>query len=235
MEFYIPNKRILLGNGSPRSILNSTMRDIPLQWCIGEDPDLVDIVSLAAKRGIQDLPIALMYADPKYCVFNEEIYQPDARAYLHRPVAEAYISAFHEMLHHWDILMVLRDGFRPWQVSVAMYYALEGRPEQYYFADVTKHPSMHNRGCAIDVSFVDPETGREIPMSSAVDELSEDATTVRALSQLTAGSKRNQYVLQQAQKVLTVYGFRPISSEWWHFNFVIKPLPNPSNEPLVLP
>ncbi len=79
---------------------------------------------------------------------------------------------------------------------------------------------LHNYGLAVDVSIAD-EKGNPLPMGTKVDHLGKEAhiDTEAAMVQqgiITAQERKNRLLLR---RVMTDAGYKPLRSEWWHFNF----------------
>ena len=71
--------------------------------------------------------------------------------------------------------------------------------------------SIHNRGCAVDITLVD-KSGKELSMPSKFDDFSSNA--YRTNGKMTAKAKRNMDLLTN---YMTLNGFTTINTEWWHF------------------
>lgn len=119
------------------------------------------------------------------------------------------IAANEEFKSHGYKIKIF-DAYRPISVQKYMWKVT---PNKKYVAN-PKYGSVHNRGCAIDVTLVDM-SGREVEMTSNYDEFSS-----RAHINYNGGSskaKENRKILAQ---IMTKHGFRRISNEWWHFEDV---------------
>lgn len=81
--------------------------------------------------------------------------------------------------------------------------------------------SGHSRGSTVDVTLLDEATGQRLDMGGPFDffgELSHpDAAGV------TAAQRENRMLLQCA---MMKRGFKPLSSEWWHFTLRDEPFPH---------
>lgn len=81
--------------------------------------------------------------------------------------------------------------------------------------------SAHSRGSTVDLTLLDMKTGQEVDMGSPFDLLGEISHPYsNAVSQ---EQKKNRMILREA---MTRFGFRPISTEWWHFTLVGEPYPD---------
>ncbi len=100
------------------------------------------------------------------------------------------------------------DAYRPLSVQKIMW---EATPNKNYVANPYRSGSKHNRGAAVDVTLVD-KSGKEVKMPTEFDNF-----TVKASPNykgMTAEQRKNLNILSNA---MTSSGFKPISTEWWHF------------------
>jgi D-alanyl-D-alanine dipeptidase len=133
---------------------------------------------------------------------------PVERCFLRRRVAESVVAA-HRSLAGRGLGLKIWDGYRPHSVQYLMW---EKSPLPGFVGD-PKQGSKHNRGAAVDVTLIDLETGRELPMPTPYDEFSSRAH--RDYFKVTAEVSENRRILQAAMQA---NGFLTIESEWWHFD-----------------
>jgi D-alanyl-D-alanine dipeptidase len=167
-------------------------------------PDLVELVKL-------DPTIKL---DIRYATTNDFLGTPvytQARAFLQRPAAEALLRA-HRALKAQGYGLIIHDGYRPWYVTKIFWDATPA-DKKIFVADPSKG-SMHNRGCAVDLSLYDLKTGREVKMPSGYDEMTERAFADYAGG--TAEERARRALLRQA---IEAQGFTVLPAEWWHFDY----------------
>jgi D-alanyl-D-alanine dipeptidase len=136
---------------------------------------------------------------------------PEARVFLQRPAAEAVVRASHA-LRAQGYGLLLFDGYRPWYVTKLFW---EATPEEKrnFVADPDAG-SRHNRGCAIDLSLYDLQTGLEVPMPSGYDEFSE-----RAHPNYTGGTPAQRAARDLLRRTMEAEGFTVNDDEWWHFDY----------------
>jgi len=147
--------------------------------------------------------------DVKYATkdnFTGEILYDCGKVYLRRKVAEDLVKA-HATVKTQGYRMKIYDGYRPLSVQWRMW---EKTPNKNYVADPRKG-SMHNRGCAVDLTLVDAQ-GNELDMGSPFDFFGKEAHLDFPHSQQV---KANRKVLQDAMKK---HNFKTIKTEWWHFS-----------------
>jgi len=76
-----------------------------------------------------------------------------------------------------------------------------------------KEGSKHNRGCAVDLSLYDLQTGSEVQMPSAYDEMSP-----RAYPSYAGGTPEEHERRDVLRAAMEAQGFTVEPNEWWHFN-----------------
>jgi zinc D-Ala-D-Ala dipeptidase len=167
-------------------------------------PDLVELVKL-------DPTIKL---DIRYATTNNFLGTPlytQARAFLERPAAEALVRANRE-LHAYGYGLIIHDGYRPWYVTKIFWDATPD--DKKIFVANPASGSMHNRGCAVDLSLYDLKTGEEVEMPSGYDEMTE-----RAYADYTGGTEEQRARRALLRHAMEKQGFSVIPKEWWHFDY----------------
>jgi D-alanyl-D-alanine dipeptidase len=167
-------------------------------------PDLVELTTL-------DQTIRL---DVRYATSNNFVGRPvytEARAFLQRPAAEALLRA-HRALVPKGYGLLIFDGYRPWSVTKLFWEITP--PDKHDFVADPKEGSKHNRGCAVDLSLYELETGKEVPMPSAYDEMSE-----RAAASYAGGTPEERTHRELLRAAMEKEGFRVYPVEWWHFDY----------------
>lgn len=152
--------------------------------------------------------------DIRYASRNNFMATPfytQARAFLQRPAAEALVAANHD-LHKFGYGILIHDAYRPWYVT-KMFWDATPDAQKKFVADPAKG-SNHNRGCAADVSLYDLKTGREVPMPSGYDEMSD-----RAYPNYTGGTAAERERRDLLRKVMESHHFTVYEFEWWHFDY----------------
>ena len=166
--------------------------------------DLVEVVKL-------DPTIKL---DIRYASSNNFMQTPfytQARAFLQRPAAQALVKANQE-LHKHGYGILIHDAYRPWYVT-KMFWDATPDDKKKFVADPQKG-SNHNRGCAADVSLYDLKTGKEVPMPSGYDEMSE-----RAYPDYKGGTAAERQRRDLLREVMEKNNFTVYEFEWWHFDY----------------
>lgn len=106
----------------------------------------------------------------------------------------------------------LWDGYRPISAQERLW---EICPDPVYVSNPYSGFRGHCRGCAVDVTLVDLETGEELLMPSGFDEFS--ALGDRDYSDCPEEARKNALLLEQT---MARHGFTPYDGEWWHFTDV---------------
>jgi D-alanyl-D-alanine dipeptidase len=167
-------------------------------------PDLVELVKL-------DPTIKL---EIRYATTNNFLGTPvytQARAFLQRPAAEALLRA-HRELKARGYGLIIHDGYRPWYVTKIFWDAVPD--DKKIFVANPAAGSMHNRGCAVDLSLYDLKTGKEVKMPSGYDEMTE-----RAYADYAGGTDDERARRSLLRQAMEAEGFKVIPKEWWHFDY----------------
>ena len=141
--------------------------------------------------------------------FTGKVLYPTNKVYARKVVAEALSKAHRDLLKNYNLRIKIFDGYRPLSVQKKMWKIY---PDDRYVANPAKG-SRHNRGAAVDITIID-SMGIELEMGTEYDNF-----TVKAHPSYT---NLPQEVLENRRllsNTMIKYGFRPITSEWWHFDF----------------
>ena len=150
--------------------------------------------------------------DIRYATPNNFLHQPvypSARCFLIKEAA-LKINEVQKELQQIGLGLKIFDGYRPLSVQKKMWAIM---PNPSYVANPAKG-SRHNRGCAVDVTLVD-SAGHELPMPTEFDSFSKRAH--HNFMKLPAQIRLNRWILKT---VMEKHGFKPISSEWWHYDMI---------------
>lgn len=161
------------------------------------------------KEYIPNIQIDLRYGTTDN--ITGHILYPEARAYLNRDAVialakvQAILSKSHLSLKIWD-------AYRPLEVSKKLWEATP-KSEKQYVADPCQG-SVHNRGCAVDLTLYDTRTQRDIVMPSGFDDFSE-----RAWPEFKDAPKEQLKERDLLHSLMESHGFVIEPDEWWHFNW----------------
>lgn len=170
-----------------------------------------------------DIHVSLMYARPDN--FTGQVLYADLReAYLHPKAARALARA-QELLKadHPNLNLKVYDAARPMHIQQRMWNVVAGTSKARYVSNPKNGGGLHNYGMAVDLTLCD-ERGDTLPMGTVIDYLgvyahitNEEEMVKRGV--LTREAHHNRKLLRNVMKQA---GFRPLSTEWWHFNFISR-------------
>lgn len=152
----------------------------------------------------------LLYATPNN-FFNTIFYDIGDRAFFQRPAAHAIVRA-HQKLRENGYCLLIYDTYRPWFVTRVFW---EATPHHLrHFVANPAVGSLHNRGCAADVTIMHLDTKEVIYMGGGFDEMTE-----RSYPYYLAITSRERYMRDVLRSALESEGFTSYEFEWWHFDY----------------
>ena len=199
---------------------------VPLATCVPMGPDK-DLPFVSAKKATTLAPsdpkrlVELIKLDPsiqldmRYATTNNftgRVLYSEARALLTVAAAQAVVRASAKARAD-GFGLTIYDAYRPWRVTKQLWDATPVGPKKDYVAN-PKRGSKHNRGCAVDLTLHDLNTGLLVEMPTEFDDFSEKAHRDYAGANTAAIANR-----ARLQRYLEVEGFVGLSNEWWHFDF----------------
>lgn len=183
-----------------------------------------------AKQGFVDIhsedssiQVSLMYARPDN--FTGKVLYADLReAYLHPKAARALAKAQRILKEkHPELSLKVYDAARPMHIQQKMWNVVAGTPKNIYVSNPKNGGGLHNYGMAVDITLCDAK-GDTLPMGTHIDYLGRMAhidieADMEKKGQITKQARRNRELLRS---VMRQAGFRPLRTEWWHFNFITR-------------
>jgi D-alanyl-D-alanine dipeptidase len=166
--------------------------------------DLVELTKLDPT-----IKLDVRYATPNNFL-STPVYAQQA-AYLQRPAAEALLRA-HRALASQGYGLLIHDAYRPWWVTKVFWEATP--PALREFVADPARGSRHNRGCAVDLTLYDLQTGKPVSMPSVYDEMSP-----RAYPDYAGGKPAEREHRELLRRSMEREGFSVYETEWWHFDF----------------
>lgn len=152
--------------------------------------------------------------DIRYAAVNNflgiQVYKT-AKPFLQRAVGKRFSSAV-QQFRKKGYGVIVYDAYRPWFVTYIFWEAMPD-DKRIYVAD-HKEGSMHNRGCAVDMSLFDVSTGELLDMGGDYDEFSQRSHPL--YTDLTSTQSYNRKLLS---RVMKDNGFLENPYEWWHFDY----------------
>jgi len=132
-------------------------------------------------------------------------------AYLHKDVLPDFVAACEEF-ERLGFGVKVWDAYRPFSVTQKM-WDITPESKKQYVADPAKG-SVHNRGCAIDMTLYDIKTGKDLKMPTSFDDFSKRAHANADITDKNAAKNRDLLI-----KVMQNNHFIVEPNEWWHFNW----------------
>lgn len=168
------------------------------------ESDLVEITDLDPT-----IKLDIRYAGTNNFMGTTFYRQP--RAFLQRPAAEALVQA-HQKLKEQGYGLLIYDAYRPWYVT-KMFWDATPEDKKIFVADPEKG-SRHNRGCAVDLTLYDLDTGEVVTMLAGYDEMTE-----RSYPFYIGGTDRERWHRELLRETMEAEGFSVYDFEWWHFDY----------------
>jgi zinc D-Ala-D-Ala dipeptidase len=120
-----------------------------------------------------------------------------------------------------DVTFALYDCARPKKVQYIMWDVVKGTPQQGYVANPHTPPgSVHNLGCAVDLSLWDTKKNAPLDMGTPYDFFGKAAHPRHEVElwkegKLSSEQYANRLLLRE---VMLRAGFNILPHEWWHFD-----------------
>lgn len=164
--------------------------------------------------------ISLMYTRADN--FTGSVLYHDLReAYLHREAAQALIKAQARLKElRPDLSLKVYDAARPMHIQQRMWDKVKNTSKRIYVSNPARGGGLHNYGLAVDLTLCNLK-GDTLDMGTVIDHLGKEAhidTEDRFVEQkiISKQARKNRQLLRQ---VMQYAGFKPLRTEWWHFNF----------------
>lgn len=180
-----------------------------------EKQGLVDVRKLD-----KSIFVSLMYARADN--FTGSVLYGDLReAYLHPQAAEALVKAQRRLKAlRPDLSLKVYDAARPMTIQQRMWDKVKNTPKDFYVSNPAHGGGLHNYGLAVDITLCDLR-GDSLPMGTRVDAMT-PLSHINREAELVAArriSRQAQLNRELLRSVMQFAGFRPLRTEWWHFNF----------------
>ena len=165
---------------------------------------------LEVKKYVTDIKLDLRYAT-KNNVTSRILYK-NANAYLVKDACLALCNV-QSYLQKQGYGLIIWDAYRPYTVTKQLWDAAPAHNKSLTFAD-PMGGSIHNKGCAVDVTLYDLKTGKELTMQSGFDDM-----TNMARPNYKKAAKEHKDRTEQLRMAFETHGFARDEYEWWHFNW----------------
>ena len=155
-------------------------------------------------------------------------------AFLTKEAATALKAVSDELIKKGYRLKIF-DAYRPQRAVLHFARWAEDlndtRMKEYFYPELDKsvlfeqgyidYKSGHSRGSTIDLTLFDMKTEQEADMGGTFDYFGTKSHP--DYKGITPKQYENRMILREA---MTAHGFRPLSSEWWHFTLNNEPYPD---------
>lgn len=152
---------------------------------------------------------------------GKDVYGNLEEAYLQpEALKKLYVAAQLLSEEHPELKLLIWDAARPRRIQQILWDAVEiPLTERSQYVANPKSGSIHNYGCAIDLTIVDL-SGNTLDMGTGYDDFSRIAHIDKETDLISAGELTIEQVQHRLllRSVMTKAGFIPINSEWWHFD-----------------
>jgi len=152
---------------------------------------------------------------------GKDVYGNLEEAYL-QPEALSKLYKASELLSksHPELKLLIWDAARPRRIQQVLWDKADiPLPERSQYVANPESGSIHNYGCAIDLTLAD-SSGNPLDMGTDYDDFSETAHIDNEAELILKGVLTDRQVQNRAilRSAMTEAGFIPIRSEWWHFD-----------------
>ena len=119
------------------------------------------------------------------------------------------------------------DHFARWakdlnDTTMKPYFYPEVDKSKLFELDYIAYHSGHTRGSTVDLTLFDMTTGKEVDMGGTFDYFG-----VVSHPTFKKGLTEQQYANRMLlREVMMAHGFKPITTEWWHFTLANDPYPD---------
>lgn len=166
------------------------------------------------------IQVSLMYARADN--FTGSVLYDDLReAYLHPRAAQALVKAQKRLKElRPDLRLKIYDAARPMSIQQKMWDKVKHTSKYFYVSNPARGGGLHNYGLAVDLTLCNLkgdtlDMGTKIDYMGAAAHIDNEAQLV-AQKRISAQARKNRQLLRD---VMTYAGFKPLRTEWWHFNF----------------
>lgn len=172
------------------------------------------------------IQVRLSYSDT-INFLHTNLYDGLRKGYLHCEAAIklANAQAFLKKMYP-NYSLVVFDATRPLHIQKMMWDSLK-MPDlkKYQYLSPPSEPSLHNYGCAVDVSIMNMQTDSLLDMGTGHDTFTKLAEPGMEKYFLKSGDLSPEVYANRLllRKIMQRAGYNPITTEWWHFSICTKP------------
>lgn len=169
------------------------------------------------------IQVSLMYARADNFT-GTVLYTGMTRAYLH-PKAAAALARAQKRLKQLrpDLSLKVYDAARPMSIQQKMWDKVKGTSKYFYVSNPARGGGLHNYGMAVDITLCTLD-GDTLDMGTKIDYMGKAAHIDNEDALVKSGriSRRAQKNRRLLREVMRYAGFKPLRTEWWHFNYVTR-------------
>lgn len=175
------------------------------------------------KDADSSIQVSLMYARADN--FTGQVLYKDLReAYLHPKAAKALAKAQQRLKQlRPELSLKVYDAARPMSIQQTMWDAVKNTSKNIYVSNPAHGGGLHNYGLAVDLTLCNAR-GDTLDMGTPIDHMTamahiDNEQQLVAKKKISRQAQKNRQLLRE---VMEYGGFRPLRTEWWHFNLVSR-------------
>lgn len=169
------------------------------------------------------IKVSLMYARADN--FTGTVLYTDLRkAYLHPKAAAALVKAQKRLKQlRPDLSLKVYDAARPMRIQQKMWNKVKNTPKYFYVSNPARGGGLHNYGMAVDITLCNAK-GDTLDMGTKIDYMGKAAHIDNEAALVKSGRISRQALKnrQLLREVMRYAGFKPLRTEWWHFNYISR-------------
>lgn len=171
----------------------------------------------------KSIQVSLMYSRADNFT-GTVLYTDLTRAYLHPKAAAALAKAQARLKQlRPDLTLKVYDAARPMSIQQRMWDKVKNTKKYFYVSNPARGGGLHNYGMAVDITLAALD-GDTLDMGTKIDYMGSAAHIDREAALVSSGrispqARKNRQLLRE---VMRYAGFRPLRTEWWHFNLVSR-------------
>jgi len=220
------------------SIMGAEAAPVTAQVAGNVDPaDSSDFVELS--EAVPDVILEPRYYSTYNFVGDRIAGYQAPRIFMTKEAAQALKEVSNDVIKQGYRLKIY-DAYRP-QMAVDNFVAWaenlgDKRMKDYFYPQVDKTrlfadgyidaKSGHSRGSTVDLTLFDMQTGKDVDMGNVFDHFgieSHPDWCGDPEGKINEAQFKNRMILREA---MLRHGFKPLSTEWWHFTLKNEPYPN---------
>lgn len=189
--------------------------------CMGQSMESQGMVDVQQKD--PSIQVSLMYSRADNFT-GVVLYDTLRHAYLHPKAAEAVVKAQKRLKElRPDLSLKIYDAARPMSIQQKMWNKVKGTSKNIYVSNPANGGGLHNYGMAVDITLC-TINGDSIPMGTKIDYMGSAAHIDNENTLVKSGiiSKEAQQNRELLREVMQYAGFKPLRTEWWHFNLIYR-------------